>query len=74
LTLNDTKVGSATISNAFSTLSNDFHSETLRPFPKFYNISSLLSTEPFVDQTILSFIYELDSEFIFGENVENLAK
>lgn len=69
-TLNDTKIGRKIISNVFSTLSNEFHSEQLRPIQKFYKMSSLLPTEPLVDQTILSFIQKLDDEFVLGKNAE----
>ncbi|KUJ11447.1 cytochrome P450 [Mollisia scopiformis] len=63
-TLNDTKVGSQIIHNVFSTLSNEFHASAMRPIQKFYKMSSVLTHEPLVDDTIAAFCKRLDEEFV----------
>ncbi|TVY35130.1 Cytochrome P450 monooxygenase [Lachnellula subtilissima] len=62
--VNDNKIGNQIIKNVFSTLSNEWHSTALRPIQKFYKMSAVLSQEPLVDLTILSFFKHLDERFV----------
>lgn len=68
------KVGQATVHTVFSTQSNEHHSQIIRPVAKFYKMSSLLKTEPLVDQTIEFFCQRLDKEFVDGSNAGKTCK
>ena len=68
------KVGQAIIHTVFSTQSNEYHSQIMRPIAKFYKMSSLLKTEPLVGQTIEFFCQRLDKEFVDGSNAGKTCK
>ncbi|KAH8590119.1 cytochrome P450 [Bisporella sp. PMI_857] len=72
--VNDTKIGNTIIKNVFSTQSNDFHSQKMRPISKFYKMANILQCEPLVSQTINAFCKRLDEEFISGRNAGKTCK
>jgi cytochrome P450 len=59
-------MGKAIIHNVFSTQSNEYHSQLMRPIAKYYKMSSLLKFEPIIDRTINFFCKRLAEEFING--------
>jgi hypothetical protein len=67
-------VGNTVIQNVFSTQSNEYHSQLLRPIGKFYKMSSLLPIQNLVSGTIETFCRRIEEEYIDGPNAGKTCK
>ncbi|PQE27026.1 benzoate 4-monooxygenase cytochrome P450 protein [Rutstroemia sp. NJR-2017a BBW] len=63
-TVNDSKVGKATIKTVFGVQSNEAHAQMLRPIQKFYNIKYILGLEERYDIAIEEFFKKIDDSFV----------
>ncbi|KPM36174.1 hypothetical protein AK830_g10395 [Neonectria ditissima] len=61
------------IENVFSTRSNTFHNRYMKPYQKYFSISTILKKEPLADKMILSLCQQLENRFVDGQNAGKTA-
>ncbi|KAK7421448.1 hypothetical protein QQX98_002146 [Neonectria punicea] len=61
------------IENVFSTRSNTFHSRYMKPYQKYFSISTILEKEPLADKMIVSLCQQLENRFVDGQNAGKTA-
>jgi len=67
-TINDALQDGHIIQNIFSTRSNEFHSRSIKPVQKLYNLQNALQIESIMNDNLRTFCTQLETRFIQGAN------